>query len=78
MDLNGEMDGEGVLRMADGSKFKGQFKNGMKNGKCVEEDANGVRFEGYYENDLRNGAFVEKDKNGSIIRRGTYRRGKLE
>ena len=72
------MHGEGVLRMKDGSKFKGIFSNGKKNGKCVEEDKDGVRFEGTYVDDLRDGAFVEKDRNGAVIRKGYYKRGVIE
>ena len=72
------MHGEGVLRMANGTKFKGIFANGKRNGKGVEEDAEGNRFEGSFADDLRDGAFVEKDKNGNVIRKGYYKRGAIE
>ena len=71
------MNGEGVLRMSDGTKFKGTFKNGMRNGKGIEEK-DGVRFEGSYVNDIKDGPFVEKDSNGSIIRKGYYKHGIVE
>ena len=71
------MNGEGVLRLADGTKFKGHFKEGMKNGKGVEEAADGTRFEGSFFNDQKDGSFVEKDKTGKVIRKGIYSRGKL-
>jgi antitoxin component YwqK of YwqJK toxin-antitoxin module len=64
--------------MKDGSKFKGHFKGGMKHGKCVEEAADGTRFEGSYANNVRDGAFVEKDRNGNTIRKGYYKRGRIE
>ena len=72
------MNGEGVLRTKDGSKYKGNFKDGMKNGKFIEENSDGLRFEGTYVNDIRDGAFVEKNRNGNIIRKGVYRMGRIE
>ena len=50
----------------------------MKHGKCVEEAADGTRFEGSYANNVRDGAFVEKDRNGNTIRKGYYKRGRIE
>ena len=67
----------GWLRLADGTKFKGHFKDGMKNGKGVEEAADGTRFEGSFFNDQRDGSFVEKDRSGKVIRKGIYSRGRL-
>jgi hypothetical protein len=69
------MEGEGILRLADGSKFKGQFKKGAKNGPGIMEDKNGNRFEGNFVNDEKDGPFVEKDRNGKITRQGTYSHG---
>jgi antitoxin component YwqK of YwqJK toxin-antitoxin module len=37
-----------------------------------------VRFEGSYNDDVRDGAFVEKDSNGNVIRKGYYKRGRIE
>ena len=70
------MNGEGILRLASGLKFKGSFKNGLKDGKCIEEDKDGNRFEGSYKEGVRHGDYVEKDRNGSVISKGTYERGK--
>ena len=63
------------MRFADGSKFKGQFKDGKRNGPAIEEDKDGNRFEGIYKDDQRDGKFVEKDRNGRITAEGTYTRG---
>ena len=72
------MHGEGILRMSDGTRFKGSFNRGKKHGKCIEENKDGVRFEGSYNDDVRDGAFVEKDSNGKVIRKGYYKRGRIE
>ena len=72
------MDGEGVLRQKDGTKFRGQFREGKKNGKCIMETPDGLRFEGTYKDDVRDGDFVEKDRNGNVIRRGSYNNGVVE
>ena len=70
--------GEGVVRYADGSKFKGQFKKGLRNGKAIEQDKDGKRFEGSYVDDRRDGPFIEKDANGNITATGTYVRGRRQ
>ena len=72
------IDGEGVVRYADGSKFKGQFKKGLRNGKAIEQDKDGKRFEGSYVDDRRDGPFIEKDANGNITATGTYVRGRRQ
>ena len=72
------MDGEGILRQKDGTKFKGTFRQGEKNGPCVMETPDGVRFEGSYRNNERDGAFVEKDRNGHVVRKGKYRNGVVQ
>ena len=64
-----------IARFADGSKFKGIFKNGRRNGAAIEEDKDGNRFEGTYLDDVRDGNFVEKDRNGKVTAQGTYTRG---
>ena len=69
------MDGEGILRMTDGSKFKGMFKNGEKNGPGIMEDENGMRFEGNFKDNEEDGPFVMKDKNGNIVQKGEYSHG---
>ena len=67
------MNGEGILRMADGTKFKGNFVAGKREGVGVEENKDGVRFEGHFHNGMKNGDFVERDANGNVIRKGTYK-----
>lgn len=59
------MDGEGVLKMADGLKYKGGFSNGMKHGRGILEDKEGVRYEGNFSNDMKNGEFHVRDASGA-------------
>ncbi len=66
------MEGNGILRQADGVKFKGKFQRGLKEGFGIQEDADGIRSEGEYHQDKRNGEFIEKDKSGTIIKKVTY------
>ena len=61
--------------MADGSKFKATFKNGLRHGPSIEETKDGQRFEGNYANGKRDGKFVEKDRNGNVTAQGTYVNG---
>ena len=68
--------GEGIVRYADGSKFKGHFEKGKRHGPAIEEDKDGNRFEGSYVEDRRDGNFVEKDRNGNITAQGTYNHGR--
>jgi antitoxin component YwqK of YwqJK toxin-antitoxin module len=70
--------GEGIVRYADGSKFKGVFKEGRRNGPAIEQDKEGKRFEGSYVDDRRDGPFVEKDANGNVTSSGRYVRGRRE
>ena len=42
------MEGNGILRQIDGTKYKGQFKNGLKDGHGIQEDKDGTRFEGEF------------------------------
>ena len=72
------MNGEGILRFADGGKFKGNFKNGKREGVGIEERKDGTRFEGHFHNGMKDGAFVEKDANGNTTRKGTYRNDVLQ
>ena len=64
--------------MTNGTKNKGGFVNGMQEGNGVEEDKNGNRYEGFFKQGKKNGPFVETDKNGKVIRKGTYKFGRLE
>ena len=65
-----------IIHYANGSRFKGAYKNGKRNGKCIEEAKDGKRFEGTYLNDIRDGRFVEKDGNGQVTCTGHYESGK--
>ena len=42
------MEGQGILRQADGTKYKGEFRAGLKDGHGIQEDKNGNRFEGEF------------------------------
>ena len=70
--------GKGTLTLTNGTKYKGGFVNGMQEGNGVEEDKNGNRYEGFFKQGKKNGPFVETDKNGKVIRKGTYKFGRLE
>jgi antitoxin component YwqK of YwqJK toxin-antitoxin module len=74
--VNGKVEGEVIIHYADGSRFKGTYKNGKRNGKAIEETKDGKRFEGSYLNDIRDGKFVEKDRNGQITFVGHYESGR--
>ena len=65
-----------IIHFADGSKFKGVYKNGKRNGDAIEETKDGKRFEGSYIDGKRDGNFVEKDRNGTIVARGHYEHGR--
>ena len=65
-----------IIHYADGSKYKGMYKNGKRNGPAIEETKDGKRFEGSYVDDRRDGKFVEKDRNGKVITQGRYEHGR--
>ena len=65
-----------IIHYADGSKFKGAYKDGKRHGPVIEEDKDGNRFEGAYLKGVRDGKFVEKDRNGQVKARGHYENGK--
>ena len=69
------MHGEGIMREADGTKFKGHFENGLKEGSGLLVDSQGNRFEGNFHRGEKHGEFVEKDRNGNVLRRVTYVNG---
>ena len=69
------MNGTVTIYFADGSKFRGDYKEGKRFGNAIEEDKNGVRFEGTYKNNIRNGQFTERDRNGNVTTRGYYENG---
>lgn len=64
--------------MTNGTKYKGGFVNGLQEGNGVEEDKNGNRYEGFFKQGKKNGPFVETDSTGKVIRKGTYKFGRLE
>ena len=71
-------DGEGTLRMKDGSIYKGHFVKGQEDGRGVVVDSKGNRFEGSFKQGRRHGPFVETDKEGKVIRMGTYKFGMID
>lgn len=70
-------EGEGVLRMKDGSVYTGSFSHGKENGKGTIVNKDGVRFEGFFKQGKKDGPFVETDASGKVIRQGTFRFGRL-
>lgn len=74
---NDTAEGEGVLRTVDGSVYTGNFLNGKEDGKGTIINKDGVRFEGFFKQGKKDGPFVETDANGKVIRKGTYRYGRL-
>ena len=64
--------------ISSGVKYKGSFLNGLEDGKGVQEDKDGNRFDGFFKQGKKDGPFVEKDKDGKVIRKGTYKMGRLE
>ena len=74
---NNMVEGEGVLHMADGSVYTGSFVRGKEEGKGVLIEKDGTRFEGFFKQGKKDGPFVEMDANGNIVRKGTFRYGRL-
>ncbi len=72
------MDGAGIMRQADGVKFKGTFKAGLKDGPGILEDSDGIRYEGTFREGQKDGEFTEKDRNGKLIRKVTYVHGLVQ
>ena len=63
--------------MTDGSQYKGGFVDGLEEGNGVQTDKNGGRYEGSFKQGKKDGPFVETDKYGRIVRRGTYKMGRI-
>ena len=72
------MDGEGVLRMQSGEKYKGTFRNNKKNGKFTVVYADGSRFDGSFMDDEKDGKYVEYDRNGNVTSKGVYSHGRKQ
>ena len=53
--VNGTMEGQGILRQSDGTKYKGGFKDGLKDGHGILEDK-----DGHFEGEFRRGVKVVK------------------
>ena len=69
--------GEGILIQKSGVKYQGGFVDGREDGQGIQEDAEGNRYEGFFKGGKKDGPFVEKDKTGKVIRKGTYKEGRL-
>ena len=68
----------GTLILTDGTKYKGGFVNGLEEGSGVQEDKNGNRYGRFLQTrQEKDGPFVETDKNGKLVRKGTYKMGRL-
>ena len=72
------MHGHGILRLANGVKYRGGFVNGVEHGAGVAVDSDGTRYEGTFTNGQRNGKFTVKDAEGTVIRECVYNSGHLE
>ena len=51
--------------------------NGKEDGKGTIIDKDGNRFEGFFKQGKKDGPFIETDPNGKVIRKGTFRYGRL-
>lgn len=69
------MNGQGVMIKADGTKYKGGFKNGIFEGHGIMLDANGIKYEGDFKNGKKHGQGTEYDKDGKEIRSGEFLMG---
>ena len=66
------------FRVCDLSAVSGRFfVDGLEEGSGVQEDKNGNRAEGFFKQGKKDGPFVEKDKDGNIIRKVTYKMGRI-
>ena len=60
------------MSLADGSKYKGGFEQGLTHGKGIVEEPDGTRLEGEFREGFRTGTFTVKDKTGKKIRTIIY------
>ena len=71
------MDGEGILRYANGGRFKGSFSAGKRDGKSIEINSDGTRIDCTYKQGVKHGPFVEYDANGNVTKKGEYSNGRI-
>jgi antitoxin component YwqK of YwqJK toxin-antitoxin module len=73
---NGERDGFGTFRWANGMKFEGMWKNNLRNGKGILLNPNGQRLEGFWKNDKLNGTAIVKSRDGQTLELIVYKDNK--
>jgi len=64
---NDVREGEGVLQLASGYKYEGEFKNGVYHGTGTERYANGSIYSGEFESGQRSGYGVFKSHEHMIL-----------
>ena len=52
--------------------------DGLEEGQGVQIDKDGNRFDGFFKQGKKDGPFVETDKDGKVIKKGTYKFGRLQ
>ena len=55
----------------------GHFSRGREDGEGTLLTKDGTRFEGFFKQGKKDGPFVEMDSNGNVIRKGTFKNGRL-
>jgi hypothetical protein len=76
--INGELNGLGKLKFADGSIHEGEFKHGLLNGKGIIIDENGKLFaEGEFLDGDLNGKGKYYHENGTVFQEGIFTDGEL-
>eukprot|EP00984_Skeletonema_dohrnii_P002245 scaffold786_cov91-Skeletonema_dohrnii-CCMP3373.AAC.3 len=66
VDSSGRKNGQGILRMANGDVYKGQFKDGMLHGEGKYTWAEGGEYDGEWSNNKEHGKGIFKDKDGTV------------
>jgi hypothetical protein len=69
--------GKGILKMKDGSVYRGLFKGGLRHGKGELTVNDKIIFKGGYENGLKEGKCDEGSIDGGTISRNSYKSGKI-
>ena len=89
----GKQEGKGTFTWANGATYEGDWKDNQRHGRGVYQwgagdryegdfaenrfNGQGTRFEGFFKQGQKNGPFVESDAQGNVIRKGTYKMGRL-